>query len=771
MLAYVLALVVGLGSFALYMAAFFFPEIHRKNDFIWSGVGLFYALVLWVCADRITGGVLLGQTASVGLLGWLGWQTFWLRRQSAPVEQQTPLPTSGDLKAAVSRFSNPDAIATVSEQVASQFGRLKNRALEVLPTTPKQSKPEAPAPKNPYVPLRREDFGPAVEETAEVLDVDFSEEGIGETPATIASQTVESLPKTPIPEKMGEDKGAALKQGGTTPSSGATGLFQGFGKKKESKPVYVRKQYRTEAEPPAEVKTPTQPIPPTTMTAELVSDAAPTVATPTPPSEVTPPVTAPEPEVAIAAESPLPEMTELFTEEPAIPAAGLGLLDDQPAVALEDTAEVDWVGELMEEPASPELADLLEDSFVEPEAPEAPDFTQDLFDEPQGDGAIGIPENLFAAQPETPAVELAALDAHPIEEPVAAEPETVSEITITEDWFGEEPVPTTTDLFSEEPTDVVVISTPPVDLFAEPTEVTEAEINLADDLFAEPPQTTTLESDPVDSLFVDLPDATAATINLQEGLPLEAPETSAAEIDLAHGLFTDNSDAAPEVSPVDDIRLEETTIDQAEGLFIGVPEVSVQTDPVADNQPKETEVFSDLDLVGDLFVEPINESTGDRSEAPAPSSHPAETSAPELTPAVAEAHPADHWIAEEPSQPMPQMTPEQPLRLEDAYPPSKEEIAASADLGNLFAEEPGPAPVTSESPAIAKPLEPQPEYIDLNNLDIDKLEGLFEDAVEGASLDIDELFHEPPADNRLNIDLTPLVEDDLKGIKAPEHHD
>ena len=41
MLAYVLALAVGLGSIAIYLAAFFFPEIHRKNDFILSGVGLF----------------------------------------------------------------------------------------------------------------------------------------------------------------------------------------------------------------------------------------------------------------------------------------------------------------------------------------------------------------------------------------------------------------------------------------------------------------------------------------------------------------------------------------------------------------------------------------------------------------------------------------------------------------------------------------------------------------------------------------------------------
>jgi hypothetical protein len=41
MLAYFLALAVGLGSFSIYMAAFFFPEVHRKSDFTWSGVGLF----------------------------------------------------------------------------------------------------------------------------------------------------------------------------------------------------------------------------------------------------------------------------------------------------------------------------------------------------------------------------------------------------------------------------------------------------------------------------------------------------------------------------------------------------------------------------------------------------------------------------------------------------------------------------------------------------------------------------------------------------------
>ena len=98
MLAYILAVFVGTGSVGLYISAFFFPEIHRKQDFIWSGVGFFYALVLWVYARKETGGILLGQTTSVALLSWLGWQTLTLRRQLVPVSQQTPMPSSTKIK-------------------------------------------------------------------------------------------------------------------------------------------------------------------------------------------------------------------------------------------------------------------------------------------------------------------------------------------------------------------------------------------------------------------------------------------------------------------------------------------------------------------------------------------------------------------------------------------------------------------------------------------------------------------------------------------------
>ena len=91
MLPKLLAIVIATGSFAFYMAAFFVPEVHRKSDFVWSGVGLFYAGVLWFCAGQMGGAEVLGQTASVALLAWLGWQTLLLRRTTTPAPQQTPL--------------------------------------------------------------------------------------------------------------------------------------------------------------------------------------------------------------------------------------------------------------------------------------------------------------------------------------------------------------------------------------------------------------------------------------------------------------------------------------------------------------------------------------------------------------------------------------------------------------------------------------------------------------------------------------------------------
>lgn len=88
MLPYALAIIVGLSSSVLFVTAFFFPDIHRKDDFLWSGIGLFYALVLWFCATSIRGAVLLGQIAVVALVSSYFWQIFNLRRAIANPELQ-----------------------------------------------------------------------------------------------------------------------------------------------------------------------------------------------------------------------------------------------------------------------------------------------------------------------------------------------------------------------------------------------------------------------------------------------------------------------------------------------------------------------------------------------------------------------------------------------------------------------------------------------------------------------------------------------------------
>ena len=52
MLAKVLAVLVALGSVSWYGLAWTFPALSRRYDVILAGAGLFYGLVLWVCADR-----------------------------------------------------------------------------------------------------------------------------------------------------------------------------------------------------------------------------------------------------------------------------------------------------------------------------------------------------------------------------------------------------------------------------------------------------------------------------------------------------------------------------------------------------------------------------------------------------------------------------------------------------------------------------------------------------------------------------------------------
>ena len=110
MLSYALAIAVAISSFVLFLTAFLMSDIHRKDDFLWSAVGLFYALVLWFCARNITGAVLLGQvSASLVLISFV-WQTLKLRKAVANPEQAV----------AISNFSVLQAINVLLEKNKKQ---------------------------------------------------------------------------------------------------------------------------------------------------------------------------------------------------------------------------------------------------------------------------------------------------------------------------------------------------------------------------------------------------------------------------------------------------------------------------------------------------------------------------------------------------------------------------------------------------------------------------------------------------------------------------
>ena len=148
MLTYLLAFAIALGSFGLYLSAFFYPEIHRKGDLTLSGVGLFYALVLWICADRITGAVLLGQIASTSLIGWFGYQALTSRLGYTP--------STAELQSKLSEVVNSESTSKVLEQgkrtFVAAFTTVRERVQSLLSKAPA-------TPAEPYQPLKREDFG------------------------------------------------------------------------------------------------------------------------------------------------------------------------------------------------------------------------------------------------------------------------------------------------------------------------------------------------------------------------------------------------------------------------------------------------------------------------------------------------------------------------------------------------------------------------------------------------------------------------------------
>ncbi|OKH13416.1 Ycf66 family protein [[Limnothrix rosea] IAM M-220] len=150
MLAQGLAIAVAIGSALLFLTAFLFPKLHRQDDFFWSAVGLFYALILWVCAGQIVGAVLLGQLASVVLLGWFAWETLRLRQaiiDPAKIPNLDQVSLVGYVKG---KFKRSPAPPTAKKTVATT-PKPEEKAAETNKSseTKETEAPQAEEPKTP----------------------------------------------------------------------------------------------------------------------------------------------------------------------------------------------------------------------------------------------------------------------------------------------------------------------------------------------------------------------------------------------------------------------------------------------------------------------------------------------------------------------------------------------------------------------------------------------------------------------------------------------
>jgi len=263
MLPYVLAWVVGLGSLAIYLAAFFFPEIHRKNDFIWSGMGLFYALILWIYADRLRGGLLLGETAGVALLCWFSWQTLTLRRQQTPLDQQTPLPDTAALQ---------ERLSSLTQQLQERLGALSRTSKQPEKSVSSAAKTEEVLEVAEEIAEIEEKLDAAVAESiaatkAEarsssseagmVLPPPIAEDIEQTSPAPQAAQPQVEKGDLPAPASMPFNL-SQLRGRASQAFATAKEAFQGIPKllkpNSKSKPVWVRPT----ADSPAEPATPNQ---------------------------------------------------------------------------------------------------------------------------------------------------------------------------------------------------------------------------------------------------------------------------------------------------------------------------------------------------------------------------------------------------------------------------------------------------------------------------------------------------------------------------------
>ncbi len=174
MLSYALAIAVAISSLVLFSTAFLMSDLHRQDDFLWSGVGLFYALVLWYCAKNITGAVLLGQTAATALLVSYNWQTLKLRKAIAN-------------PAKVAEINNFSVLQSITGLLKRNKSQVKSATSGKTPTKPQVTEQEIAIPETTSQPNTTE----KVLKKEEVLEPTDTQAASANTPAT-DTETIEN---------------------------------------------------------------------------------------------------------------------------------------------------------------------------------------------------------------------------------------------------------------------------------------------------------------------------------------------------------------------------------------------------------------------------------------------------------------------------------------------------------------------------------------------------------------------------------------------------
>ena len=250
MLPYALAIAVGLSSLVLFSTAFIMSDIHRQDDFFWSGVGLFYALVLWFCATRLTGGVLLGQAAAVALVVSNNWQTIKLRkaianpeaaeklnkfsvlsffggvmsRKKAPAKvAKTETPTITDKEIAIpdrtseEKLSESQTATPQSETLASKVAQKPKQGLFGKFFGGKKQQPSPPTKKEAKTPITETKIDEILDlENAKIIDTQTIPEPVVEKkevaakePQAISTPVVET---SPVVETESEEVATAVSE-------------------------------------------------------------------------------------------------------------------------------------------------------------------------------------------------------------------------------------------------------------------------------------------------------------------------------------------------------------------------------------------------------------------------------------------------------------------------------------------------------------------------------------------------------------------------------